>query len=58
MAGNVLEWTLEYTSVSSESCAYRGGDYVYDGGDDPAVDRDGTGRTDYANNVGFRGALY
>ena len=58
LAGNVWEWTLEYTSDYSYPCAYRGGGYSNYGGYDPAVGRYINGTTDYLVNFGFRGALY
>ena len=57
LAGNVSEWTLEYTSSSSSPCARRGGYYGDRGGDNPAVKRTFENPTFYIS-VGFRGALY
>ncbi len=54
IAGNVWEWTLEYTSVSSFPCAYRGGYYGNSGHYSPAVYR----TTLYYSGIGFRGSLY
>ena len=58
LAGNVWEWTLEYTSYSSAPCAYRGGSCFSGGGTYPAVGRNSFNATDYNGDVGFRGALY
>ena len=58
LAGNVGEWTLEYTSDSSNPCAIRGGYYNVSGGPYPAVGRDYDGTTVYDDSIGFRGALY
>ena len=41
IAGNVWEWTLEYTSDAAYSCASRGGYYNTDGDWNPANYRDG-----------------
>ena len=58
IAGNVMEWTLEYTSYSSSPCAYRGGDYGSYGSRHPAVDRISRPTAYYDDNIGFRGSLY
>ena len=58
MIGNIWEWTLEYTSDSSDPCASRGGDYSVGGRNIPAVYRDYIGTTYYDDGVGFRGSLY
>ena len=58
IAGNIWEWTLEYTSDSSDPCASRGGDYSVGGRNIPAVYRDYIGTTYYDDGVGFRGSLY
>jgi len=57
-AGNVCEWTLEKTTVSSDPCANRGGVYFDAGSFFPASSRsvDSTD-VDYCF-VGFRSALY
>ena len=58
LAGNVWEWTLEYTSYSSNPCAFRGGGYGYYGSSYTASRRpyyDTTYSNDY---LGFRVALY
>ena len=58
MAGNVYEWTLEYTSSSIHPCAGRGGSYGYAGSGTPTSYHsygDTTGSIDY---VGFRISLY
>ena len=36
LAGNVWEWTLEYTTGTVAPCALRGGDFLYDGSTYPA----------------------
>ena len=60
VAGNIWEWTLEYTSESYLPCAYRGGCYSnygnYDGS--PAVERFYSTTIFYDNGVGFRGSLF
>lgn len=40
LAGNVEEWTLEYTSTSSDPCVKRGGSYSMDGNGGTIVGRD------------------
>ena len=58
LAGNVSEWTLEYSSYSSSPCVDRGGNYYDDGSDYPAAGRYG-GLTTYCNGyIGFRVSLY
>ena len=58
IAGNVSEWTLEYTSNSSSPCAYRGGNYGHYGDVYPAADRGNVGTTDYYVDIGFRVSLF
>ena len=58
IAGNVWEWTLEYTSHSSDPCAHRGGYYNNYGNSFSAVYRLDNYATRYNANVGFRGSLY
>ena len=57
-AGNVWEWTLEYTSVSDNPCAVRGGGYGPAGSNNPASYRANNITTDSHNIVGFRLSLY
>ena len=58
LAGNVWEWTLEYTASSSFPCAKRGGVYDYNGSNYPAAYRNDNG-TAYCNiYIGFRLSLY
>ena len=57
LAGNVFEWTLEYTSNTYNPCARRGG--VYDGsGGFSASYRSYNNTTNLDDGVGFRLALY
>ena len=58
IAGNVWEWTLEYTSNSSSPCAGRGGNCNSSGSFVPAVSRNNFISTNYYDGVGFRGSLY
>ena len=58
IAGNVWEWTLEYTSNSSNPCALRGGCYYTTGSYSPASYRDGNCTTHSGNGVVFRLSLY
>ena len=58
LAGNVYEWTLEYTAGTSYSCVPRGGYYDNTGFSDPASNRS-TGTTTYSYNIfGFRFSLF
>ena len=58
LAGNVWEWTLEYTSNSSYPCAYRGGFYSYYGYSNPASNRNDYSTTGAYGYIGIRVALY
>ena len=58
LAGNVYEWTLEYTSELDCPCVERGGDYNWGGNDDPAAYRNDDGSTSFDNYDGFRVVLY
>ena len=58
LAGNVWEWTLEYTADSSSPCATRGGGYAYNGSFTPAAGRNLSYTTTYNRNVGFRVSLF
>ena len=58
LAGNVFEWTLEYTSNTGYPCAYRGGVCAYSGSDYPAGGYGFYDSTDLLAGVGFRLALY
>ena len=58
IAGNVWEWTLEYTAGSSYPCALRGGNYNGYGSNDPAADRSSISTTFYGGTIGFRLSLY
>ena len=58
LAGNVWEWTLEYTSNWNLTCAIRGGDCSYDGITNPAAYRVGYGTTNYYYDIGFRVSLF
>ena len=58
LAGNVWEWTLEYTSYSSIPCALRGGSCINNGSNFPAAYRNGYSTTYYSDNIGFRLSLY
>ena len=58
LAGNVLEWTLEYSASTVFHCANRGGCYNSVGSDNPASSRR-SNRTTYSNgNCGFRPSLF
>ena len=58
LAGNVWEWTLEYTAYSSIPCAKRGGGYGNYGSSEPAAYRYVGPTTNYDNAFGFRLSLY
>ena len=58
LAGNVWEWTLEYTASSSFPCARRGGNYISNGSNNPAASRSNNNTTYYYGGVGFRLSLY
>ena len=58
LAGNVWEWTLEYTAFSSRPCAVRGGYCANNGSDCPAAYRGSGITTDFNNGFGFRLSLY
>ena len=58
LAGNVFEWTLEYTSDTSYPCANRGGYFFYTGSSFPASCRYYYGTTYSNRSLGFRVALY
>ena len=47
LAGNVYEWTLEYTSDSNNPCAYRGGCFSGNGNSATANFRKGDGTSNY-----------
>ena len=58
LAGNVWEWTLEYTSDSDYPCAGRGGLYSDYGDDGPAAYRGSDDTTGYDESIGFRVSLF
>ena len=58
LAGNVWEWTLEYSSSSSYPCVYRGGGYNIRGSNHPAAHRSNNSTTNYHNYIGFRASLF
>ena len=58
LAGNVFEWTMEYTSDPEYSCADRGGDYGYKGSDSLASSRKGNSTIGSLSALGFRVSLY
>ena len=58
LAGNVYEWTLEYTAFTGTPCAFRGGIYFNFGSSSPASDRSSSNTT-YSNyDIGFRPSLF
>ena len=58
LAGNLYEWTLEYTSFTRNPCSQRGGSFGYDGSRRPASNRDFLNPTDSILALGFRVSLY
>ena len=58
LAGNVWEWTLEYTATTSHPCANRGGSYYSLGSGYPASYRDNNRATFSNSNLGFRSTLF
>ena len=59
LAGNVWEWTLEYTSDTNDPCADRGGNCYNTGSTYPASYRDSNFSTTYYSvYIGARVALY
>ena len=58
LAGNVVEWTLEYTSNTDYPFAFRGGSCGNMGSNIPASYRFGYDTTDCDSNLGFRCVLY
>ena len=58
LAGNVWEWTLEYTSDTDVPCASRGGYYDNTGNNNPASARYSVDTTDAYDGSGFRCVLY
>ena len=58
LAGNVWEWTLEYTGSSANPCALRGGSYFESGSYGTPGYRNSTGATQLNAGLGFRLALY
>ena len=58
LAGNVFEWTLEYSSDSSAPCVSRGGIYGGNGSNYPAAYRYYRNTTYYGDDIGFRASLF
>ena len=58
LAGNVVEWTLEYTSNTSNPCAFRGGCCGNIGSNNPASIRRNYDTTGADSDLGFRCVLY
>ena len=57
-AGNVWEWTLEKSTITSDPCAGRGGRYNNSGSGSPASYRYNFSSSVSYYDVGFRPALY
>ena len=58
LAGNVFEWTLEYTASTDRPCVDRGGEYAYHGSSFPASYRGNYNTNDSFDLIGFRPSLY
>ena len=58
LAGNVSEWTLEYTANTSLPCALRGGLYSYNGSIRPASSRNVSLTANSNDLIGFRSSLF
>lgn len=58
IAGNVHEWTLEWTSSTSSPCADMGGVYVYTGSYNPAASRYNSSTVYSDGHLGFRVSLF
>ena len=57
LAGNIFEWTLEYSAFTFEPCASRGGDYSI-GSNGPASIRNDGSTTNSYYYIGFRPSLF
>ena len=58
IAGNVWEWTLEYTSYSRSPCVSRGSAFCFYGSNTPAAYHDYSSTTNFELETGFRVVLY
>ena len=58
VAGNVFEWTLEYTSSTNDPCAFRGGGFSITGSGLPAASRYSSSTDLSDSNIGFRVSLF
>ena len=58
IAGNLAEWTLEYTNDSSKPCVYRGGENSKNGVETPANNRGAYGISGSSKNIGFRVTIF
>ena len=58
IAGNVYEWTLEFTSSTDYPCALRGGSYNLTASNDPAAIRSINITVSGSNDMGFRVSLF
>ena len=58
LAGNVYEWTLEYTARTVGPCAFRGGFCYNTGSSTPASSRNHNSTTSSNYSLGFRPSLF
>ena len=58
LAGNVFEWTLEYSATTYDPCAFRGGSCYSYGSSQPASFRYGYSTTYNYSDNGFRSSLF
>ncbi len=57
IAGNIREWTLEFSNASN-SCVGRGGSYINNGSYDSAENRSNYHTGGFSDGIGFRISLY
>ena len=59
LAGNVWEWTLEYSTDTNEPCAHRGGSAMFLSNENSASSRVDYGGTSHSSEfIGFRISIY
>ena len=58
LAGNIWEWTLEYSTDTNYPCVYRGGVFDYESFTFPVVEYSSRSISDSLNTTGFRSVLW